>query len=151
MGTFRNALNQIQANLLNNRFFDWPYIPYWTIDRFTVTLSSKRPLTTDLYLTLALLVSRTRRLPWPWDAHSRQLQGKVVVFFYLQVLSQRKFCIYHLKTEVAVQRGKGRGGWTHPSLEFYWLGIVLLDNNICVGNWHRKVVYVLNEIQFDIC
>lgn len=61
--------------------FDWPYIPYWTIDRFTVTLSSKRPLTTDLYLTLALLVSRTRRLPWPWDAHSRQLQGKVVVFF----------------------------------------------------------------------
>lgn len=57
-----------------------PNIPHWTIDRFTVTLSSKRPLTTDLHLTLALLASLTRRLPWPWDPHSSQLPGKFGFF-----------------------------------------------------------------------
>lgn len=99
-----------------------PNIPHWTIDRFTVTLSSKRPLTTDLHLTLALLASLTRRLPWPWDPHSSQLPGKFV-FFYLQVLSQRTLCLNHLKKEVVMQHGEGRGGWNPPppsSLECYW-------------------------------
>lgn len=133
-----------------------PNIPHWTIDRFTVTLSSKRPLTYIWHSPC-----------WPhWHVvfpdrgtHTVASYQVSLFFFYLQVLSQRTLCLNHLKKEVAMQHGEGRGGRNPPLLlrmllikncpfrYQYLYGKLAPKGNVCV-KWNSVRYFFANESGF---